>query len=89
MSAAETELEQPYRPRDAVGGVLIAASIALGAIGIAHLPVRLIPAAIVIGLVGAVMSPRFRQLGLWAAYAGMAWGVLGMTIAVITDRPLY
>ena len=89
MSTAEPDADRPYSARDAVGGFLIATSIALGGIGIAHLPVRLIPAAIVIGLVGVTMTGRFRQLGVWAMWAGMTWWVLGMTIAVVTDRPLY
>jgi fructose-specific phosphotransferase system IIC component len=81
--------EPQYTSRDYVAGVLASASIFVGAIGVAQTPVRIIPISIVLALVAAAMSDRFRTLSAWAVGLNMVWWVLGMTVAVITDNPLF
>jgi hypothetical protein len=77
------------RPIDIVGGMLAAASIAVSAIAIVQTPVRLAPAAIVVALVAAAIGGRHRTLATLAvAVAAIAW-VVGMTIAIAAENPLY
>ena len=50
---------------------------------------RLIPFAILLALIAALMSERQQRLGgLAIAVAVVCW-TLGMTIAVVTENPLY
>jgi len=72
-----------------VGGILAATSIFIGAVGVVQTPVKLIPAAIILALVSVRMTDRFRGLAAWAVGLNILWWLLGMTVAVITDNPLY
>jgi len=82
---------------DTIGGLLAVASIVLSGIAMgfglllqldAH-PARLSPVAMLFALVGARMSSRYQSLALKAAmFAGVAW-VIGMTVAIVTDGPLF
>jgi len=75
--------------REAVAGLLATLAIFAAAVGVVHRPVRLIPVAVVLALVAARMTTRHSRLaGLAIAIVVVCW-VLGMTIAVITERPLY
>ena len=83
--------------RDVIAGLLAGASIVLSAIGMGaglllevdgH-PGKTIPVAAVLAIVSGVMSARFYSMALKAlVFASIAW-VVGMTIAVLTDAPLF
>jgi hypothetical protein len=74
---------------EAVAGLLAAASIALAAVAVAYRPGRLAPVAIILALVAAVMTRRWGRLGAVAVVvAGLAW-LVGMTVAVITESPIF
>jgi hypothetical protein len=77
------------RAGEVVAGYLAAVSIFVSGIGIVYRPVRLLPAAIVIALVAAAMGGRHKRLALYAVVFGSIAWVVGMTIAVATERPLY
>jgi hypothetical protein len=96
-----TSLEETRGERlsatDTIAGLLAVASIVLSgvAMGLGLLlqldarPARLAPAAIVVAVVAARMSSRFQSLALKAAlFAALAW-IVGMTIAVVTEAPLF
>jgi hypothetical protein len=95
MSAVEQPGEG-FGPVDAVSGLLATASIVLSAIGagcgllleLEARPARVVPVAIVLALVAARMSDRFRRLALCAVGVAMVAWVVGMTLAVITESPL-
>jgi hypothetical protein len=82
---------------DTIAGLLAVASIVLSGIAMgfglllqvdAH-PARLAPVAILLALVAARMSRRYQSLALKAVlFAGVAW-VIGMTVAIVTDGPLF
>ena len=73
----------------AVSGLLSASALFAALLALAYRPARIVPAAIVLALVAARMSNRHRRLAAVAvAAAGICW-VLGMTIAVVTNNPLY
>lgn len=83
--------------RDVVAGLLAGASIVLSAIGmgggllleVGGHPGKVIPIAALLAIVAGLMSKRFQSMAFKAVvFASIAW-VVGMTIAVITDAPLF
>jgi hypothetical protein len=74
---------------DVVGGLLAAASIFVGAVGVVQTPVRIIPVSVVLALVSVRMTDRFRRLAAWAVGLNIVWWLLGMTVAIVTENPLY
>jgi hypothetical protein len=77
------------RPIEAVAGLMAAASIAVSAIALVQTPVRLAPAAVIVALVATAIGGRHQRLAAFAvAAAAVAW-LIGMTIAVATESPLY
>lgn len=74
---------------DAVAGLLAAAAIVIAVVALAYRPARIAPAAVVISLIAAAMSTRWRTLASIAVIvSGLAW-FIGMTIAVLTDSPIF
>ena len=89
--SVDARAESPARwtATDTIAGLLATVSIFTSAVGIAYRPVRLIPFAILLAFVAARMSERQQRLtGVAIAAAVICWTV-GMTIAVITENPLY
>ena len=88
---ADAHAEQPRRwtAADTVAGLLATVSIFTSCVGLAYRPVRLIPFAILLALVAALMSERQQRVGGLAVAAAVICWTLGMTIAVITKNPLY
>ena len=81
--------EPRARPSEAVAGFVAAISIFASAIGLAWHPLRLIPAAMLLALIATGMGGRHR--GLATAAVAIAGGCffLGMTIAIIAQKPLW
>ena len=79
------------RPSQVVSGYLSAFAIFAGVIGIAWHPLRLVPMAMLIALVAAAMGAKERKgrLGFAAVMITAACFFLGMTVAVVTSRPLW
>ena len=75
--------------REAIAGLMATAAIFSALFGVAYRPVRLIPVAVVLALVAARMTTRYSRLAGFAIAAVVVCWVLGMTVAVITERPLY
>ena len=74
---------------ETVGGLLAAISIFASAIGVVWRPVRILPFAIVLALVAARMSARQERLAAFAVGVSVVCWVVGMTIAIVTENPLY
>jgi hypothetical protein len=97
VSAVQEQPRERSSAPDVIAGLLAVASIVLSAIAMgfglllqldAH-PARLAPVAIIIALVAARMSARYQSLALKAALFGaLAW-VVGLTVAIVTDGPLF
>lgn len=87
MSA--TEPEGSVRPAEAVAGFLAAGALAVSLIGLAVTPARTIPIAILVAIVAAGIGGRHQRLAVFAVGVSALCFVVGMTIAVATDRPLY
>lgn len=96
MSTIE-ERSDGYGAADALSGLLATASIVLSAIAsglgilleIEPRPTRFTPVAIVLALLAARMSDRFRRLAVFAVSVSMIAWFWGLTLAVITDSPLF
>ena len=65
------------------------AAIFASVLGLVYRPARIIPFAVVLALVSARMSTRWSRLAGVAVIAGVVCWVLGMSIAVLTENPLY
>lgn len=97
MSAFQETPAERSSARDTIAGLLAVASVVLSgiAMGLGLLlqldarPARLAPAAVVLALVAARMSARFQSLALKAALFGAVAWVVGMTVAVVTEGPLF
>jgi len=81
--------EPRWSAADTVAGFLATISIFASVLGLAYRPVRILPFAIVLALVAARMSARNQRLAGWALAAAVVSWTLGMTIAVVTESPLY
>jgi hypothetical protein len=88
VSSWETT-ESRWTHADAVGGLLATISIAASAFGLIWRPVRIIPFAVVLALVAARMSARNERLAFAAMIVAVACWTIGMTIAVVTENPLF
>lgn len=99
MSTPETS---PHRDRlDTFSGLLSAAAIFLALLGATDLhltvsgqdvqmrPVRIGVAAVVLALVAAGLGGRHRKLAAIATAIAAGGWLLGMIIAVVTQRPLF
>jgi hypothetical protein len=83
-----SELERA-RPAEVVAGYMSAAAIFLAAMALAVRPLPVALAALMLSLVGTAIGGRWGRLHAIAVAAATAAFVLGMTIAVLTGRPLY
>ena len=74
---------------DTVAGLLATISMFASCLGMVYRPVRIVPFAIVIALIAARMSERQQRLAGIAVAIGVICWTVGMTIAVVTENPLY
>lgn len=72
-----------------IAGYLAALSIFASLIGLAWHPLRLIGPAIVLAMISATMTGRHNKLSFAAVLVAAGCFFLGMTIAIITSRPLF
>jgi hypothetical protein len=77
------------RPGEAIAGLLASLSIFASCIGLAYRPARLIPAAILLALLATALGGRHSRIATLAIAIGGVCFILGMTIAVLTDNPIY
>jgi hypothetical protein len=91
VSASQAQLDEQSRarPSETVAGFLAAFSIFASVIALAWHPLRLLGPAIVLAMVSAGMGGRHRRLAFAATMIAAACFVLGMTIAVVTQRQLW
>jgi len=74
---------------EAIAGLLAALSIFASLVALAYRPARLIPVALLLGLLAAAIGGRHRRLAGLAIAVGAVCFVVGMALAVLTDHPLY
>jgi hypothetical protein len=75
---------------ESVGAFLAAAGLFMGLLAITYRPARIAPAAAVLVLTATAMAGgRYRRLCIAGVIAVAVGWFLGMTIAVITDNPIF
>ena len=74
---------------DSVAGFLAAFSLALSGIALVRQPGLLAPAAVVVAVVAARMTAAHRTLTAAAVVVATLAFLVGMSIAVVTDSPIY
>ncbi len=91
MSAPDLGYDEPAASRssDTVAGFLASFAIFASLLALAWHPLRLIPAAMVLALVAAAMGGRHERLAFAAVLIAAVCFFLGMTIAVVTESPLW
>jgi hypothetical protein len=77
------------RPAQIVSGYLSAIAIFASVVGIAWHPLRLIPISMVLALVAAGMTGANKTLARSAVMITAACFFFGMTVSVVTSRPLW
>jgi hypothetical protein len=80
---------RPSEGREGIAGLLASAAIFTSVLGLAYRPARMIPVAVLMALVAARMTERHSRLAAFAVAAAVVCWTVGMTIAVVTERPLY
>jgi uncharacterized membrane protein YozB (DUF420 family) len=78
-----------HRRADTVAGFLCAFSLTMSAIALARNPGLLAPVAILLALVAARMTERHRTLAAIAVATSTLAFVLGMIVAIVTEKPLF
>lgn len=81
--------ETRWTPADTVAGLLATISIFASVLGAAWRPVRILPFAILLALIASRMTSRQERLVGFAVGASVVAWCVGMTIAVLTQNPLY
>jgi hypothetical protein len=77
------------RPSEIVAGFLAALAIFAALISLAWHPLRLVMPAILIALIAAGIGGRYQRLSFAACMICAACFFFGLTIAVVTSRPLW
>jgi hypothetical protein len=85
------ESSDPHRwsTADTVAGFLATLSIFASGLGLIWRPARLVPFAVLLALIAARMSERNQRIAFYAVIAAVVCWVGGMTVAVVTENPLY
>jgi hypothetical protein len=91
--SAEADIQRArgrHRPAEVVSGYLSALAIFAGVVAIAWHPLRLSPLSMLLALLAAAMAgPRNRTLARAGVGIAALCFFLGMTVSVITSRPLW
>jgi predicted cation transporter len=74
---------------EAVGGLLATLAILFSLLGLAYRPIRVIPVAVILALVAAALARPRNRLVAVAVGTGAVCFVAGLTIAILTGKPLY
>jgi hypothetical protein len=90
VSEAETHEAQPARSwADPLSGIFAAMALFFSVLALAYHPLTVSVAAFLLGLLSVLMSARHERLaGIALGVAGLSF-VTGMTIAIVTDKPLW
>jgi hypothetical protein len=74
---------------ETLAGFLATAALFAGLLSIVYRPARIGPFALVIALIAVAIGGRYEKLAAWAVATVTVGWVLGMTISVLTDNPVF
>ena len=83
------EVARERSAAEAVAGLLAALAITVSFVAWAYRPARLAPAALVVALIAVGIGGRHQRLASFAVAAAAIGWFVGMTIAIITERPIF
>ncbi len=89
MSSDSARPESGVSAAETVAGFLSAFAIFFSLIAVAWHPLRLIPLSGLLALIAAGIGGRYRNLSFAAVIIAAACFFLGMTIAILTENPLW
>jgi hypothetical protein len=89
VSSYESADPNRWSTADTIAGFLATLSLFASALGLIWRPVRILPFAILLALIASRMSARNERIAFAAMIAGVVCWTAGMTIAVLTESPLY
>jgi hypothetical protein len=78
-----------WNATDTVAGFLATISIFASVLALVYRPVRILPFSILLVLIAARMSSRYERLTVLALVTAVVCWTVGMTIAVVTENPLW
>jgi hypothetical protein len=76
-------------PGSLAAGFLATLSIVGSALALVYRPVRLLPFAALLALIAVAMAPKDSRLPLIAVVFAAACFIAGLTIAVLTENPVF
>jgi uncharacterized membrane protein (DUF2068 family) len=90
VSEVETHDAEPARSwADPLSGLFAAIALFFSLLALAYHPLTVSVTAFLLGLLSVLMSARHERLaGIALGVAGLSF-VAGMTIAIVTDKPLW
>jgi hypothetical protein len=80
---------EPSGAAEAVAGLLAAAALFLGIFEVFYRPFRLAPVALILALIATLMTRQHQRLVAFAIAAIGIGFVVGASIQVITNHPLF
>ena len=89
MFGDERPLARRPSTADSIAGFLAAFSLLGSGLALVWHPGRVGTAAILIALVAAALADTSARLAAWAVGVATACWLVGMTLAVILDRPVF
>ncbi|HEU0302987.1 MAG TPA: hypothetical protein VFR32_00250 [Gaiellaceae bacterium] len=90
MTPAEQHEAHSSRPwADPLSGLFAAMALFFSLLALAYHPLTVSVAAFLLGLVAVLMSSRHERLAAIALGVAGVCFVAGMTIAIVTERPLW
>ena len=86
MSVVDRRRESPAH---AVAGLMASASLFVSLIAVVYRPFRVAPVTILVALVAVAIGGRHERLAIAALVVGTVCWFLGMTLAILFERPLF
>ena len=81
--------ERRDSPAEAVAGLMASASIFVSLLALVYRPFRVTPVTILLALIAVAIGGRHNRLAIAAVVVGTACWFVGMTIAILLERPLF
>jgi hypothetical protein len=89
VSADHGAFDSRWTAADTVAGFLSTLSIFASGLALVYRPVRIVPFAVLLALIASRMSARNSRIAGYAVAVAVVCWTVGMTIAVVTENPLY
>ena len=86
MNVAHRQRESPAQ---AVAGLMASAALFVSLIAVVYRPFRIAPVTILVALIAVGIGGRHERLAIAALVVGTLCWFVGMTLAILLERPLF